>query len=71
MPSAAIVPMTVEITAVAMPTIRLLSRFRWISWLVRTNWYQRRLKPSQFVTRVLVALKLNTTTTTIGRYRKP
>ena len=35
----------------------------------RTLSYQRRLKPSQFVTRRSVPLKLKMTTTVIGMYR--
>ena len=69
-PSAAIVPMIVDTIAVARPTIMLLIRLRWISLLARTNSYQCRLNPVQFVTRVL-ALKLKMTTTRIGRYRNP
>ena len=53
--------------AVAIPTMKLLTRVRWMTRSLRTVSYHRRLKPSQSVTRRSVALKLNTTTTTIGR----
>jgi hypothetical protein len=61
--------MIVEMIAVDTPTIRLFRRSRWTSLFPSTYSYHRRLKPSHWVTRRAVPLKLNTTTTTIGRYR--
>ena len=58
------------ITAVKLATIRLFWSALWITVSPRTLAYHRRLRPCQSVTRWFVPLKLNTTTITIGKYRK-
>src|SRR5215210_7075871 len=68
-PSAAIVPKIDEMTAVQIATKKLLNRNPWIVLSARTLAYHLRLKPSHWVTRLVVPLKLNTTTTMIGMYR--
>ena len=52
-----------------MAIVALFQRARWMlgSWNARS--YHLRLNPCQSVTERFVPLKLNTTTTTIGRYR--
>jgi hypothetical protein len=68
-PSAPSVPNVVARIAVRVPTTMLFQRLPWMIRSPRTWAYQRRLSPSQSVTRRSVALKLNTTTTTIGTNR--
>ena len=45
------VPTTVEMLAVASPTITLFQRYRWTSLFWATYSYQRKLNPSQCMTR--------------------
>ena len=70
MPSAAIVPKVVARIALISPIVALFQRADWMfeSWSAR--WYHLRLNPCQSVMARFVPLKLNTTTTTIGRKRK-
>ena len=59
----------VAMIAVDIATIMLLSNAPWTTVSPSTLSYHLRLKPCQSVTRRSVALKLKTTTTTIGTYR--
>ena len=69
-PSAAIVPNVVAMIAFGIATMKLLLQRVWTTSSSSAAPYHLSEKPPQSVTTRSVPLKLNTTTTTIGRYRK-